>query len=321
MVFGVRFLKNEYKKHQNRIKIVNFSSKIAKICIIRLKIDDIVHFDYMDAPTPETMMRALEELYRLGAITFDGALTETGRHMAEFPLNPELSKVVLSAGKYGVLEEAIILVAMLSVPAPFMSTRNNRNAQRAQGELTHATGDHLSLVGVYRAYEANLHDKDWAWSHWVSDRAMAQAANIVRQIIRLTTRIGLQSERESKDVSSDLRRAILEGYFMQVAHINPGGKAYTTVGPNAQVVTIHPSSFLDSKPEWLIWHELAVTDQRYVRTVSSVWPDMLLEVAEDYFHPDKKNIGGLAKEALEKAVEKMNRAQNTKGKKRKNILA
>lgn len=38
----------------------------------KLKIDDIVHFDYMDPPAPETLMRALEELHYLRAISDEG---------------------------------------------------------------------------------------------------------------------------------------------------------------------------------------------------------------------------------------------------------
>lgn len=33
-----------------------------------LGIEDLVHFDFMDPPPPETIMRALEQLYALGAL-------------------------------------------------------------------------------------------------------------------------------------------------------------------------------------------------------------------------------------------------------------
>ena len=63
----------------------------------KLGIKDLVHFDFMDPPAPETLMRALELLNYLGA--FDdalsfiyiyalGELTKTGEEMAEFPLEP-----------------------------------------------------------------------------------------------------------------------------------------------------------------------------------------------------------------------------------------
>ena len=44
----------------------------------KLGIDDLVHFDFMDPPAPETLMRALELLNYLGALDDDGNLTELG---------------------------------------------------------------------------------------------------------------------------------------------------------------------------------------------------------------------------------------------------
>ena len=44
----------------------------------KLGINDIVHFDYMDPPAPETLMRALEQLNYLGALDDDGNLTKIG---------------------------------------------------------------------------------------------------------------------------------------------------------------------------------------------------------------------------------------------------
>mmetsp|Transcript_20514 Transcript_20514/g.57184 ORF Transcript_20514/g.57184 Transcript_20514/m.57184 type:complete len:645 (+) Transcript_20514:63-1997(+) len=45
----------------------------------KLGIDDLVHFDFMDPPAPETLMRALEMLNYLGAIDDDGNLTPVSR--------------------------------------------------------------------------------------------------------------------------------------------------------------------------------------------------------------------------------------------------
>ena len=44
----------------------------------KLGINDIVHFDYMDPPAPETLMRALEQLNYLGALDDEGDLTDLG---------------------------------------------------------------------------------------------------------------------------------------------------------------------------------------------------------------------------------------------------
>ncbi len=42
-----------------------------------------VHFDFMDPPAPETLMRALELLNYLGALDDEGNLTEVGRWVGE----------------------------------------------------------------------------------------------------------------------------------------------------------------------------------------------------------------------------------------------
>lgn len=66
----------------------------------KLGINDLVHFDFMDPPAPETLMRALELLNYLGALDDEGNLTPEGEKMAEFPLEPQLSKVLLTSPKY-----------------------------------------------------------------------------------------------------------------------------------------------------------------------------------------------------------------------------
>ena len=44
----------------------------------KLGVNDLVHFDYMDPPAPETLMRALEQLNFLGALDDNGDLTPIG---------------------------------------------------------------------------------------------------------------------------------------------------------------------------------------------------------------------------------------------------
>ncbi len=44
---------------------------------------------------PETLMRALELLNYLGALDDEGNMTELGVQMAEFPLDPQLAKMLI----------------------------------------------------------------------------------------------------------------------------------------------------------------------------------------------------------------------------------
>jgi HrpA-like RNA helicase len=67
-----------------------------------LGINDLMGFDFMDPPPSETLMRALEQLFALGAFNDRGELTKLGRRMAEFPLDPMLSKMILASEQYKV---------------------------------------------------------------------------------------------------------------------------------------------------------------------------------------------------------------------------
>ena len=54
-------------------------------------------------------MRALELLNYLGALDDDGELTELGSMMAEFPLDPQLAKMVIASTDYSCSNEILSL--------------------------------------------------------------------------------------------------------------------------------------------------------------------------------------------------------------------
>lgn len=68
---------------------------------------NIQHFDFIDRPKPEAIDLAMKQLHLLGAITAIkcGELTEIGRKMAKFPLDPKYSKMILTAPSFDCLEE------------------------------------------------------------------------------------------------------------------------------------------------------------------------------------------------------------------------
>jgi pre-mRNA-splicing factor ATP-dependent RNA helicase DHX16 len=71
-----------------------------------LGINNLMNFEFMDPPPTETLMRALELLYALGALNDLGELTKLGRRMAEFPVDPMLSKAIISSENYSCTDEA-----------------------------------------------------------------------------------------------------------------------------------------------------------------------------------------------------------------------
>merc|ERR1719269_489809 len=115
----------------------------------KLGIDDLVHFDFMDPPAPETLMRALELLNYLGALDDDGALTDLGRQMAELPLDPQLAKLLLASPEYKCSNEALSVVACMSVPLIFQRPKHKqREADDCKAQFAHVDGDHCTLLNA-----------------------------------------------------------------------------------------------------------------------------------------------------------------------------
>lgn len=95
----------------------------------KLGIDDLVHFDFMDPPAPETLMRALELLNYLAALNDDGDLTELGSMMAEFPLDPQLAKWLLQVVTTTVLMRSYLLLLCCQSHSVLFAPRRPRKPQ------------------------------------------------------------------------------------------------------------------------------------------------------------------------------------------------
>ena len=251
----------------------------------KLGIDDLVHFDFMDPPAPETLMRALELLNYLGALDDDGNLTQVGTVMSEFPLDPQLAKMVCVSPQFKCANEILTITAMLSVPNPFIRPRDQqKEADDAKAQFSHVEGDHLTLLNAFHAFKQNGEDSQWAWNNYLNFRAMKSADNVRSQLMRIANRynMNLQStEFTSRDYYLNIRKAILSGYFMQVAHLERKG-SYLTVKDN-QEVSLHPSTCLDNKPQWVVYNEFVLTTKNYIRTCTTVEGAWLIEIAPHYF--------------------------------------
>lgn len=70
-----------------------------------LGINDLIGFEFMDPPSTDTLIKSLELLYMLGALNDKGELTKLGRKMAEFPIEPTMSRAVIASEEYGCTEE------------------------------------------------------------------------------------------------------------------------------------------------------------------------------------------------------------------------
>ena len=248
----------------------------------KLGIDDLVHFDLMDPPAPETLMRALEELNYLACLDDEGSLTTLGKLASEFPLDPALAVMLISSPEFYCSNEILSLTALLSVPQIFVRPASARKrADEMKALFAHPDGDHLTMLNVYHAFkspQAQDNPKQWCHDHFLSLRALQSADNVRLQLRRIMEREELElmsTPFEDKKYYENIRRALVAGFFMQVAKREGTGKTYVTVKDN-QNVLLHPSTVLGQDSEWVVYNEFVLTTKNYIRTVTAVRPEWLM---------------------------------------------
>lgn len=258
-----------------------------------LGINDLMHFDFMDAPPAETLLRALEQLYALGALNDRGELTKLGRRMAEFPLDPMLSKTLVASDKYKCSEEVATICCMLSSGNTiFYRPKDKIQLADHAHQAFHlgAVGDHLALMNVYNQWAEADHSAQWCYENFVQVRSMKRARDIREQLIGLLERveIDLTSDRNNLDA---IKKCVTAGFFYHTAKLQKNG-SYRTV-KNPQTVQIHPSSGLAKElPRWVVYFELVFTTKEYMRQVIEIKPEWLVEIAPHFYK--KKEIEGEA---------------------------
>lgn len=235
-----------------------------------LGIDNLLQFEFLDMPSTASLERALDHLYLLGAMKQDGRLTRTGRRMAEFPMDPSLSKCIVYANAVGCLRHMSIAAAMLTLDSVFVSTRNPKervSMASARDKLFSAgNGD---VMGYVRLMEEWLRSgslmQEFCQSHFVNPRALLRARDVLDQILNTCERIGFDVPRGDEDISLSMEtftKALLAGFFMNVSKLSFDRRSYVIVRPidasvnrggygsnalNAEetaVAELHPSSYL-----------------------------------------------------------------------------
>ncbi|OMJ12419.1 putative ATP-dependent RNA helicase DHX33 [Smittium culicis] len=272
-------------------------------------IDDVIGFDYMDPPSKSALKNALLELYSLEALDDSGKLTDLGKWMAEFPLDPVYSKVLYESIKHKCTSEALDLVAALSVDSLFYSPIDNREAAfNAHKQFQSLNGDHWTVINLLKAFNeyknnsskvvifdqlendpdsfelyenANNKDKSssdklefWCKKNFVSFRNLSHVIRIRQQISNLASNLNIDVSTSCGDDTDTVLICLLSGFFYKCAMLQPDGTYRSLTG--SQTVHIHPtSSMFRKKTAAIVYDQLVFTNKLYAKSVSAIQPGWL----------------------------------------------
>ncbi|KAL0489782.1 ATP-dependent RNA helicase [Acrasis kona] len=259
-------------------------------------INDLMAFDFMDPPSSQSLVSAMERLHALGALDEEGLLTRLGRKMAEFPLEPQMSKTLIASADLRCSDEVLTIMSMLSVSSIFYRPREKQDqADRKKAMFFQPEGDHLMLLNVFEAWRNSNYSNTWCFEHFIQARSMKRVLEIRKQLLTIMDRYKLDVVSCGKNYTL-IRKAICSGYFAHACRKDLQ-EGYCTLVDN-QSVYIHPGSSLFQKnPGWILYHTLIMTSKEYARDVMTVEPKWLYELAPNFYKKANPERGSKKKRA------------------------
>ncbi|KAI9218311.1 P-loop containing nucleoside triphosphate hydrolase protein [Blastocladiella britannica] len=183
------------------------------LALKELGIADVLGFDFLDRPDPSLVMTALRSLYLIGALDESGRVTPVGHRIAQMPIAPYVGRAVIAAADdFACLPDMLILASMLSVEHIWIEPRG-RNASDSEAleqaaerrrSLAHPTGDHLTLINVFRTWAKQADQRTWCRAHSVNQRALLQGTACFHSLHLIFLHSNLHLVYTAKNIHSQL---------------------------------------------------------------------------------------------------------------------
>ncbi|GAU26427.1 hypothetical protein TSUD_293920 [Trifolium subterraneum] len=206
------------------IQRTNLASVVLTLNCLGIEKEKLFQFEFMDPPPVEAIQKAVELLYAQSALTVDGKLTKVGRRMAEFPLDPMLSKMIVASEKYKCSDEIISIAAMLSVGNSIFYRPKDKqvHADNARMNFYTGNGDHIALLNVYNAWKETNYSAQWCYENYIQVSSMKCARDIRDQLAGLSERVEIELTSNSNDLDA-IKKSIISGFFPNSARLQKNG--------------------------------------------------------------------------------------------------
>ncbi|SDD96134.1 ATP-dependent RNA helicase HrpA [Streptomyces prasinopilosus] len=265
---------------------------------------EIEKFPFIDPPDHRNIRDGVQLLQELGAL--DPAqkdprkrLTETGRKLAQLPVDPRLARMVLEADRNGCVREVMVIAAALSIQDP----RERPADKQTQADQQHArfrdeTSDFLAYLNLWRyvreqqkergsssfrrmckqEYLNFLRIREWQ-DIYTQLRTVAKQMGIhlneedapgdrvhISLLSGLLSHIGMKDVKESKDSGQSGRK--------------DGGRGEYVGARNAKFAIFPGSALFKKQPRFVMSAELVETSRLWARVNAKIEPEWVEPLAE-----------------------------------------
>ncbi|MCL2138861.1 MAG: ATP-dependent RNA helicase [Treponema sp.] len=257
-----------------------------------LGITNFEEFEFISMPEKEGFIGGIETLHLLNALEPDRSLSNIGKLMAEFPLAPRQSRIIVEAILHypQVIGETIIAAAFLSTQGPYiLPLGEESDARKAHQRFRDDNGDFVSYLTLFKAYSDAKSKAKFCESNYLDEKAMAEIANVIEQLEEILCNMKIPVLRNGK--ISDYLTCIGRGMIQFVCAREGLGRKSSYRTLTADKIIIHPGSVMfRMDPQFIVAGEIVRTSRMYAMSVSPLTLQILKELGirkEDLGYTEK----------------------------------
>jgi len=263
------------------IQRTNLASVILQTLALRL--GPIEEFPFLDPPKTPAISDGYKTLFELGAIDDSRKLTELGRRLAQFPVDPRIGRMLLAADQFGCLAELLIIAAALEAQDPRERPHDKQQAaDEAHAQFQDPESDFLSYLKLWDFYHHLREDLSRSKleracrQNFLSYNRLREWLDLYLQLKQMVEQAGLKPGQRRGDYTA-IHQSILSGLLSGVG-LRTEENDYATAGSGR--AHLWPGSGLrDKKPKWAVASEAIETTRRYLRIAARINPDWIEPLA------------------------------------------
>ncbi|MCX4455191.1 ATP-dependent RNA helicase HrpA [Streptomyces sp. NBC_01728] len=262
---------------------------------------DIEKFPFIDPPDHRNIRDGVQLLQELGALDpsekdVRKRLTQTGRKLAQLPVDPRLARMVLEADKNGCAREVMVIAAALSIQDP----RERPADKQTQADQQHArfkdeTSDFLAFLNLWRYVREQQKERGssafrrMCKQEYLNFLRIREWQDIYTQLRTVAKQMGIHlNEDDAADQSVHV--SLLAGLLSHVGMKDvkeTGGESGRSTGKNEYLgarnakFAVFPGSALFKKPpRFVMSAELVETSRLWARVNARIEPEWIEPLAE-----------------------------------------
>ncbi|MFF4712056.1 ATP-dependent RNA helicase HrpA [Streptomyces eurythermus] len=253
---------------------------------------DIEKFPFIDPPDHRNIRDGVQLLQELGAL--DPAqkdprkrLTDTGRKLAQLPVDPRLARMVLEADKNGCVREVMVIAAALSIQDP----RERPADKQAQADQQHArfkdeTSDFLAYLNLWRYIREQQKERGsssfrrMCKQEYLNFLRIREWQDIYTQLRTVAKQMGIHLNDE--DAPADrVHVSLLAGLLSHIGmkDVKEGNKNEYLGARNAKFAIFPGSALFRKQPKFVMSAELVETSRLWARVNARIEPEWVEPLA------------------------------------------